>query len=149
MKQLTKHETFLMMLGGGMMVVAAGLSMVATLMSDQGWAQSMQMIVPWFFLIGAILFVAMQRMQVVTTDKLTLRRLFSIQFLSGISLIIAGLLMVENYYHFVQPLVVSDINTYFTYLQVVHNNWVVFMLIGAMLQMYTAHRISSELNKES
>lgn len=138
-----------MMLGGGMMVVAAGLSMVATLMSDQGWAQSMQMIVPWFFLIGAILFVAMQRMQVVTTDKLTLRRLFSIQFLSGISLIIAGLLMVENYYHFVQPLVVSDINSYFTYLQVVHNNWVVFMLIGAMLQMYTAHRISSELNKES
>lgn len=138
-----------MMLGGGMMVVAAGLSMVATLMSDQGWAQSMQMIVPWFFLIGAILFVAMQRMQVVATDKLTLRRLFSIQCLSGISLIIAGLLMVENYYHFFQPLVVSDINTYFTYLQVVHNNWVVFMLIGAMLQMYTAHRISSELNKES
>lgn len=149
MKQLTNHETFLMITGGVMMVVSAGLSMMATLMSEHEWAQMLLGIVPWCFLVGAILFVAMQRLQVEHSERLVLRRLYSIQFLSGIALIIAGLLMVENYYHFVQPLCVSDINTYFTYIQVVHNNWVVFMLIGAILQMYTAHRISSELNKES
>lgn len=138
------------MLGGGiLMVLSAGMMMATTLMSEAAWAESAVLIVPWLFLIGAVAFVTMQRMQTYTGSSFTMRRLRSIQFISGILLILAGLLMLENYYHFVQPLVVSDINSYFTYLQVVHNNWVVLILIAAIMQMYTAHRMSYEMQKES
>lgn len=131
------------------MVLAAGITMAATLLSDAGWAQTAIAVTPWLFLAGAIAFVAIQRIQSYTGQSLTLRRLRSIQFLSGICLIFAGLFMLENYYHFVEGLVVTDIHSYITYMQIVHNNWVVLMLVGAILQMYTAHRISYELKKES
>ena len=39
--------------------------------------------------------------------------------------------------------------SYFLYVRIVHNNWVVLVLIGAILQMYTTHRIASEIEKES
>ena len=138
------------MLGGGLlMVVAAGITMAATLLADATWAQAAVLTTPWIFIIGAIAFVTMQRLQTYTGQSLTVQRLRSIQFLSGICFILAGLFMLENYYHFVQTFVVSDLNSYFTYMQIVHNNWVVLMLVGAILQMYTAHRISYELKKES
>ena len=35
------------------------------------------------------------------------------------------------------------------YVKYVHNNWVVTLLVAAMLQMYVTHRISSELEKEA
>ena len=149
MRQLTKKETMIMLGGGILMVLSAGIMMATTLMSEAAWAESAVLIVPWLFLIGAVSYVTMQRMQTYSGSSLTMRRLRSIQFISGILLILAGLFMLENYYHFVQPLVVSDINSYFTYLQVVHNNWVVLILIAAILQMYTAHRISYEMQKES
>lgn len=37
-------------------------------------------------------------------------------------------------------------NYYVTY---VHNNWVLLLLVAAMLEIYTTHRISSELAKEA
>lgn len=131
------------------MVVSTGVMMAASLNLETGWAQTCTLVVPWMFLVGALLFVIMQRMQTYSGTDMTVRRLRSIQLLSGICFVVAGLLMVENYYHFVQPLVVKTMESYFTYLQVVHNNWVVLMLIGAILQMYTTHRLSSELNKDS
>ena len=137
-----------MMVGGLLMVIAAGAIMVGTLMLEPEQAELLVKIVPWIFLVGALLFVTMQRMQTYEGTRLVVRRLRSIQLLSGICFIIAGLLMVENFYHFVMPLVVSDIGSYYTYLQVVHNNWVVLMLIGAILQMYTVHRIAAEMDKE-
>lgn len=131
------------------MVLSAGAIMAATLFAEAAWAASATLIIPWVFLAGAIAFVTMQRIQSYNGNSLTIRRLRSIQFLSGILFILAGVFMIENYYHFIQPLVVSDINSYVTYMQTIHNNWVVLMLIGAILQMYTAHRLTSELNKES
>lgn len=138
-----------MLAGGMLMVLAAGANMFASLMSEAEWAQLTLAVAPWLFIVGAVLFVAIQRLQTYDGNSLTIRRLRSIQLLSGISFLVAGLLMVENVNHFLQPLVVSDLNSYFTYVQVVHNNWVVFVLIGAVLQMYTAHRLSSEMQKES
>ena len=35
------------------------------------------------------------------------------------------------------------------YLQYVNNNWVVVLLVAAVLQLYTTYRISSELEKEA
>lgn len=131
------------------MVVAAALTMATTLMPEASWTIMMGKIAPWMFLVGAMTYVTIQRLQQYSGSNMTLRRLCSIQFLSGIFLIGAGLLLVENTYHFLLPLVVNDINSYYTYVQFVHNNWVVAMLIAAVLQMYTAHRISSEMQKES
>lgn len=149
MKQLSKLQSILLLIGGMTMVVCSGIMMASTLNMDTAWAQTAVKVVPWIFLIGAILFTAIQRMQKYSGTSFVIHRLRSIQFISGICFIVAGLLMVENFYHIVQPYVVSTIESYFTYLQIVHNNWVVLMLIGAVLQMYTVHRIGSELQKDS
>lgn len=149
MEQLSKTQSILLLLGGMMMVVCAGVMMAATLNMETAWAQTTVLVAPWAFVAGSVLFVAMQRMQRYRGTSITVRRLRSIQLLSGICFIVAGLLMVENFHHLVQPYVVSTLDSYFTYLQIVHNNWVVLMLIGAVLQMYTAHRISSEMEKDS
>ena len=36
-----------------------------------------------------------------------------------------------------------------TWLQYVHNNWLVVLLIAAFIQLYTVFRIDSELQKEA
>ena len=38
---------------------------------------------------------------------------------------------------------------YLVYVQYVHNNWVVVLLVAAMLQLYSMHRIGAELDKEA
>ena len=38
---------------------------------------------------------------------------------------------------------------YMDYLQYVRNNWVVTLLVAAILQLYSTHRISRELDKEA
>lgn len=149
MRQLSRHETLKMLAGGVMMVLSAGVNMFATLVGDAAWAQAALVAAPWVFLVGALLFVVMQRLQTYDGQSLVIRRLRSIQFLSGMSFIVAGLLMVENVNHFLQPFVANSLDSYFTYVRAVHNNWVVFVLIGAVLQMYTAHRITAEIGKES
>lgn len=138
-----------MMIGGMLMTIAACLVMTITLIGTNAITMTVLMMQPWIFLLGAVCFVTMQRLQTYNGANIAIHRLRSIQLLSGICFILAGILMIENYYHWVQPLVVSDIKSYYTYLQVVHNNWVVTVLVGAVLQMYTAHRIASELKKES
>lgn len=137
----------IMLLGGFMMVVCTGLLIVSMLMSDTRWASVVVKIVPWMYLAGATVYVIAQRMDIKVKESLTLKRLYSIQLISGICFILAGIFMVEHVYHFIQPLVVNSIDSYFTYIQIVHNNWVVLLLVGAILQMYTAHRISYEMRK--
>lgn len=149
MRRLTRTEIGIMAAGGGLMVCAACVVMLTTLVEPSSWTQAVQWVQPWAFLLGAVMYVVMQQRERYTGGSMVIRRLKGIQLLSGISLIVAGLLMVENFYHFVQPFFVHDIDSYYTYLRVVHNNWVVAVLIGAMLQMYTSHRLSSELDKES
>lgn len=136
-----------MLLGGLVMVVCTGLLIASMLMSGHSWASVAVKVVPWIYIIGAIAYVVAQRMDIQTMGSLTLKRLYTIQLVSGICFILAGILMVEHVYRFLQPLVVSDIDSYFTYIQVVHNNWVVLLLVGAILQMYTTHRISYEMKK--
>lgn len=147
MTQNNKYNGIVMLLGGLTMVVCTGLLIVSMLMSNYNWASVVAKIAPWAYIIGATAYVLAQRMDVKAGGTLTLRRLYSIQLVSGICFILAGVLMVEHVYHFIQPLVVSNIDSYFTYIQVVHNNWVVLLLVGAILQMYTAHRISYETRK--
>ena len=36
-----------------------------------------------------------------------------------------------------------------SYIKYVHNNWVVVLLVAAVLQLYTSHRIANELEKDT
>ena len=36
-----------------------------------------------------------------------------------------------------------------TYVKYVHNNWVIMLLVAAILQLYSVHRIGHELEKEA
>ena len=63
--------------------------------------------------------------------------------------IFSAALMLENTYHALLPLFLQYMdNGYYHYLTYVHNNWVVLLLVAAILEIYTTHRISGELKKE-
>lgn len=145
-----------MLVGGMLMVVCSGVIMAATLLSEGVWASVARLAAPWGFLAGAVIYAVMQRGVARSVARgadvprsVTLRRLFTLQLLSAICFVLAGVVMVEQFWHFMQPLFVKDINSYFTYLRVVHNNWVILLLIGAVIQMYTTHRIAAEQNRQS
>ena len=133
MRPLSKWQTLIYLVGGVLMAIGAGCC--AFLLKPQVFS--------WFFLVGAILFVAMQGQQRYEGNNPNIRRLRKIQMLSGACFVIAGVLMVDTYYHFLLHFM-SQI-TYVTYF---FNKWVVLLLVGAILQMYTAHRISNELEKD-
>ena len=56
--------------------------------------------------------------------------------------LVAGLLMFANQGNFL------GLN-YLSYIKYVHNNWIVALLVAAILQLYTSHRIANELEKEA
>ena len=89
----------------------------------------------------------MQYMQKYTGTDVTMRRLRRIMLTGAAFFIISALLMVENAYHVVFPLFAKTINGYTSYVKYIHNNWVVTLLVAAVLQLYSTHRISSELQK--
>ena len=78
-----------------------------------------------------------------------IRRLRRIMTLADICFILAALLMVENAYNFLLPTFINHLqnglNAYIIYIM---GKWVVLLLIAAILEVYTTHRISSELEKE-
>ena len=64
--------------------------------------------------------------------------------------ILSGVLMLENAFKFMLPLFVKYVdNGYMAYVTYIHNNWVVLLLIAAIIEIYTTHRISYELKKEN
>lgn len=135
-KQLTKTQTIIFTIGGIMMVAGAGLFVLQ-------FAQ-LEYIAAVVFLIGALLFSLMQSMQSYQGKRLAIKRLKGIQNLAGLFFILAGILMIDKPSHFMS----SMFSHWETYIQIVYNRWVVMMLIGVMLELYTTHRISSELKKE-
>ena len=56
--------------------------------------------------------------------------------------LVAGLLMLANQKNFLGLDQLS-------YIRYVHNNWVVVLLVAAVLQLYTSHRIANELEKDT
>lgn len=149
MSQQNRKQNILMLIGGVMMVISSGAIMASALLPISTWTVYAVKVMPWVFLIGTTTYVIIQKRQGYKGDNLTLRRLTAIQTLSGICFFLAALLIVEQYTGMLKPIVVSDMKSYFLYVRIVHNNWVVLVLIGAILQMYTTHRIASEIEKES
>jgi len=138
MKQLSRLQSLIFLAGGLLMVVGAGL-----------FVFSNKQLASWIFLVGAIAFVSMQIQQQYEGTNFVIRRLRRIMTLADICFILAALLMVENAYNFLLPLFVdhlqNGLNDYIIYIM---GKWVVMLLIAAILEVYTTHRISSELEKE-
>ena len=138
MKQLSKTQSIIMLIGAVLMVVGAGLYVFGE-----------HTVAPCAFLPGTLLFAAMQIAQRYEGTDITLRRLRRIMLTGTAFFIISAVLMLENSYHIVYPLFLkSGIDGYNAYLKYIHKNWVVTLLVAAILQLYSTHRISSELQKK-
>jgi hypothetical protein len=130
MRQLSKLETVIMLVGGLLMVVGAGGTMFL-----QSWAA-------YVFAPGALMFSAMQMRQTYEGTNFTIRRLRRLLLVSDVLFLLAALLMMLNQSNFIG---ISQL----AYVQYVHNNWIVVLLVAAILQLYASHRIANELEKEA
>ena len=135
MRQLNKLESIIYLLGGIIMVIGARLYAFLLI----------QPIACWLMLAGAVAFSLMQSRQRYLGTSLSIRRLRKIMSLAGWGFILAGFFMVEDSYHFLRPVFAG----YSSYVSIFHHNWVILLLISAIIEMYTTHRISYELKKES
>lgn len=99
----------------------------------------------WVFLVGALLFAAMQTTQAYEGGDITLRRLKRVQGLAGLMFVLAGMLMADNAYGFFRPLFANMVD----YCNYVFNKWVALLLIAVVLEVYSVHRIDRELSKKS
>ena len=130
MRQLSNVESILLLLGGLLMVVGSGASLFL-----QSWA-------PDVFAPGALLFVAMQLRQRYEGNNFVIRRLRRILIMSDVLFLVAALLMFANESNFLGI-------QYLSYIKYVHNNWIVALLVAAILQLYASHRIANELDKDA
>ncbi len=112
------------------MVIGAGASLVQ-------WV-----VAPYLFAVGALAYTSMQMLQRYEGRNFAIRRLRRIMLISDVLFLVSAVLMFasqDNIFH------ISQI----TYIQYVYNKWVVTLLIAAVLQLYTTHRIANELEKEA
>ena len=84
----------------------------------------------------------MQMLQRYDGQNFVIRRLRRIMVLSDVLFLVAAVLMFASQGN---PLGLDQI----TYVQYVYQKWVVILLIAAVLQLYTTHRIANELEKEA
>ena len=134
MKQLSRTQNIIFLVGGVLMVVGAGCFAFM-------WQQE---VMCWIYLAGAVMFATMQMMQTYEGNNITVRRLKKIMTTADIFFVLSGILMVDNAYRFMQQVFTN----YVAYLQYVFNKWVLLLLVAAVLEIYTMHRISAELSKE-
>ncbi len=136
MEQLNKLQSIVMLLGAVLMVIGASLYVFGE-----------HTVAPIVFAPGTIAFSLMQYRQKYLGTDLTLRRLRRIVLAGAALFVVSALLMVENSYQIVYPLFSKTIDGWNAYVRYVHNNWVVALLVAAILQLYSTHRISAELKK--
>ena len=101
--------------------VGAVLLLVGAILQITRWELS-----PILYTIGAVMFAYVQVMSRYEGKNLVVRRLRRQQILGAVLLVFAGVLM------FVTK----------------HNEWVLCLTVAAILELYTAFRIPSELEKE-
>ena len=82
---------------------------------------------PYMYIVGSFMFGAMQMLDRYTGRNLVLRRLRRQQLLGAIALMLTGVLM-------------------FT---CKHNEWIMCLLVGCLVELYTAFRIPQEYEKEN
>ena len=103
-------------------MIGALLVLVGAMLQITRWELS-----PYIYTVGAVLFAYVQVMMGRYDGKnLIIRRLRRQQIIGAILLVFAGVLMFTSK----------------------RNEWIVRLTIAAVLQLYTAYRIPSELDKE-
>ena len=130
MRQLNNWQNAIFLVGALLMVVGAGASLLQ-------WSAA-----PYVFALGALGFASMQMLQRYEGSNFVIRRLRRIMLLSDVLFLVSAVLMFASQEN------VFDLS-HITYLQYVYNKWVVTLLIAAILQLYTTHRIGNELEKEA
>ena len=101
--------------------VGAVLTLVGAMLQVTRWEFS-----PYIYILGAVLFAYAQVMCRYEGKNLIIRRLRRQQILASVLFVFTGVLM------FVTK----------------HNEWILCLTIAAVLELYTAFRIPSELEKE-
>ena len=139
MKQLNKIQTFIFILGGVLMVIGAGCFAFGYMIYPQ-----LTLYTSWLFLLGTVAFSVMQSMQLYEGSSQVVHRLKRNQAVADIFFVLSGISMVDTVYAFARNWF-SNYETYITYF---YNKWVVFLLVAALIELYTTHRISHELKKE-
>ena len=122
MKKLNKFQTFVLRMGGLLVLVGAMLNPVESLVAV------------YVYCVGALMFVAMQMSESYEGDSFVVRRLRRQQIVGGLLLLLSGVAMFGQEYHIM-------------YMQ--HNEWLIILLIAAMLELYTSFRIPAEIEKEN
>jgi len=130
MRQLNKIQNLIFLVGATLMVVGAGASVLA-------WKFA-----PYVFAVGAIAFTSMQLLQRYEGTNFVIRRLRRMMILSDLLFLLSALLMFASMGNVFG---LSQID-YITY---IYNKWVLTLLIAAILQLYSIHRIDRELAKEA
>lgn len=130
MRQLNKTQNIIFVVGALLMVVGAGASILA-------WRPA-----PYVFAVGALAFTAMQFLQRYEGSNVVIRRLRRMMLISDFLFLLSALLMFASMGNVFG---LSQID-YITY---IYNKWVLTLLIAAILQLYSTHRIDHELSKEA
>lgn len=97
---------------------------------------------PYIYSIGAVAYAAMQMRQSYDGPNITIRRLRRIMIMSDVLLLFTGVMMFADRSYGFMGL------DFQVWLQYVHNNWVVTLLIAALMQLYTICRISAEMERD-
>jgi hypothetical protein len=130
MKQLSKIQQIIYLIGATLMAAGAGMSVL-------GWA-----VAPYLYCVGALCFASMQMLQRYEGTNFTIKRLRRIMLTSDVLFMLAGVLMLTNG----QNVLGLD---HITYIEYVYNKWIIVLLIAAILQLYSLHRLEKELAKEA
>ena len=130
MRQLSKTQNIIFLVGAVLMVAGAGISVL-------GWK-----LAPYVFAIGALAFTSMQFLQRYEGSNFVIRRLRRMMLLSDFFFLLSALLMFASMGNVFG---ISQVD-YITY---IYNKWVITLLIAAILQLYSTHRIDRELAKEA
>ena len=138
MKQLSKIQSAIFLLGGVLMVVGAGCYAFGFIYPK------MLLYTCWVFLVGTVLFSVIQAMQLYEGKSFVIHRLKRIQAMADICFVLSGISMIDTVYAFAS----NWFSNYETYITYCYNKWVLLLLIAALLELYTTHRISRELEKE-
>jgi len=130
MKQLNSLQSAIFLIGAILMVAGAAIGMIY------------KSVAPWLFAIGALAFTAMQLQQRYEGDNITIVRLRRIMLMSDVLLILTAALMFADEGN---PFGLDHL----TWVNYVHNNWLVLLLVAAIIQLYTVFRMDAELKKEA
>ena len=121
MKELSKIQNCLFIIGAMMLLAGA-----AAFMFVNTYAAII-------YIVGSLLFGAMQMLASYDGDSIVLRRLRRQQIFGAICLIVAGGLMLMN--------------RQFVFGIYLRNEWMIALFIGAFFELYTSFRIPAELDK--